>query len=327
VTTVPFNVWDGDHVNHEFGGGLAAVQPDSFVIKSQFDTGLGGKQNLIGPFTLGSVIISAGGSTLTEDNGHCYYDVVNHRLLLSKPGYSPAAGAPLTITGLDASSIAILLDASGAAQFIHKTGGILSVGTRDANLIRLITNNATRVEVASAGDVTISDLAGTGTVGVEVNADGKLLRGSAPSRLVMSIPLVYRGDLQATSTLTNGFFVAPATADATFPVEGLDSQPGFTVPFACTWAITTVRAGHNFGPTIRLWGHKNLTGSVPASTFQFAIVENGFSGGFVYSGNLGTLSPLSAGDSVHFSALCDEAPSSVNNVDLTFVVNLYTVEP
>jgi hypothetical protein len=113
-----------------------------------------------GPFTAGSVIFATGASTLGQDNGNFFYDIANSRLLL---GTNTTAAATLVIAS-SVSNVAILLN-QAATQNVDKSGGTLQVGTTDANILTLRTNDVIRMLVGTTGAILFQQTAHTAGAG------------------------------------------------------------------------------------------------------------------------------------------------------------------
>lgn len=105
--------------------------------------------------------IDTTGHSIDSDSANLFWDNTNKRLIVGKGGaYTPASGAPLTISG-SVSGNAVMLDQS-FTQAINKINGLLEVGTTDVNSLTLKTNGTGRATWDSNGrlDLTTSGVSG-----------------------------------------------------------------------------------------------------------------------------------------------------------------------
>ncbi len=100
--------------------------------------------------TAGSVLVSSGGTGVTQDNANFNYNTSTHQLGL---------GGAVTIggtTGVGSIGEAIAFNRAGD-QAITKTGGVLYVATTDAHTITFITNGSSRGGFGTTGILTVND--------------------------------------------------------------------------------------------------------------------------------------------------------------------------
>ena len=141
-----------------------------------------------------SVIVSTGGSGVTEDNANFKFNTASHMLTVHH----------VTVSSSDGSSVAINLNQAGP-QFIDKSSGATGLGTSDAHTVSLYTNNTNRLTIDSAGTITLNALATAGHLqtdsGGVVSVDTSSYTPAART-ISTTAPLAGGGDLSANRTLS-----------------------------------------------------------------------------------------------------------------------------
>ena len=175
-----------------------------------------------------SIVVSGGGSVLTEDNPNFIIDIVNHRMVIGTGGtYTPAAGAPLTV--LNASGGVSISLAGAITQGIWKTGGIFNVGTLDAQPFQVGTNGGLRAAWDSTGNLTL-------TPGVVAGPTVEGFRFTAPAHTAATAWVAdFLIDNSRTLGLAAGGTIAVWRAMST-------SGPTFTAPSARTISVAATLA-------------------------------------------------------------------------------------
>lgn len=98
------------------------------------------------------VLFATGTSTVGQDNAFSY-DAATHKLTT----------ALLTVSSSDGLGTAVALNQL-ADQGVIKTGGILAIGTSSAHALSLVTNGSLRLQISSAGAITLNSLTTNGLV-------------------------------------------------------------------------------------------------------------------------------------------------------------------